>query len=60
MLLGNKVDLNHMQAVKQDQHTKVAMKNNLTPYYISAKSGDQIQAVFYQTAAQLAGIKVAK
>ena len=40
VLLGNKVDLNHMQAVKQDHHNKFALKNNFTAYYVSAKSGD--------------------
>ena len=40
ILLGNKIDLNNMQAVKQDTHRKFAIKNGLTPYYVSAKTGD--------------------
>jgi Ras-related protein Rab-28 len=60
ILLGNKVDLNHMQAVKQDVHTKFAEKNNMNAYYVSAKSGDQVSTVFYQLAADLAGITLTK
>lgn len=60
ILLGNKVDLNHMQAVKQDVHTSFAEKNNMTAYYVSAKSGDQVSTVFYQLAADLAGITISK
>ena len=40
VLLGNKVDLNHMQAVKQDLHTKFAAKYKMSSYYVSAKTGD--------------------
>jgi len=60
ILIGNKVDLNHMQAVKQDVHTKFAEKNNMNAYYVSAKSGDQVSTVFYQLAADLAGITLTK
>ena len=40
VLIGNKVDLNHMQAVKQDLHTKFASKYKMASYYVSAKTGD--------------------
>jgi hypothetical protein len=40
ILLGNKVDLNHMQAVKQDAHQKFAKENKIIAYYASAKTGD--------------------
>ena len=40
VLLGNKVDLNHMQAVKQDMHLKFATDNSMNQYYVSAKTGD--------------------
>ena len=40
LMLGNKVDLNHMQAVKQDAHTKLAKAHNILAYYASAKTGD--------------------
>ena len=60
VLLGNKVDLNHMQAVKQDLHTKFSTDNSMNQYYISAKTGDQVNTVFMQTAANLAGIKLTR
>ena len=60
VLLGNKVDLNHMQAVKQDLHTKFAQKYKMASYYVSAKTGDQVSTVFYQTAADLAGVTLTK
>ena len=59
-LLGNKVDLNHMQAVKQDLHSKFAASNQMQSYYVSAKTGDQVSTVFYQTAADLAGVQLPK
>ena len=40
ILVGNKVDLNHMQAVKTAQHTKFAQEHNLKAFYVSAKTGD--------------------
>ena len=60
VLLGNKVDLNHMQAVKQDTHSKFASNNDMTHYYVSAKTGDQVNTVFLQTAANLAGVSLPK
>lgn len=40
VLMGNKIDLNHMQAVKSEQHEKFAEENNLYSFYVSAKTGD--------------------
>jgi Ras-related protein Rab-28 len=40
VLMGNKIDLNHMQAVKSQQHEKFAEDNNLYSFYVSAKTGD--------------------
>lgn len=60
VLLGNKVDLNHMQAVKQDLHSKLATANSMNQYYVSAKTGDQVSTMFVQTAANLAGVTLTK
>ena len=49
-----------MQAVKQDLHTKFAAKYKMASYYVSAKTGDQVSSVFYQTAADLAGVTIPK
>jgi hypothetical protein len=47
VLIGNKVDLNHMQAVKQDQHSKFGSNRKMKSYLCSAKTGDQVQGVYY-------------
>ena len=59
-LMGNKIDLNHIQAVKPDEHTKFAEENGLYNFYVSAKTGDQVTACFYKIAADLSGVKVTK
>lgn len=56
VLMGNKIDLNHMQAVKNEQHDRFAEENNLYSFYVSAKTGDQINSCFYKIACDLAGI----
>ena len=60
ILMGNKIDLNHMQAVKPDQHEKFTEENNLYSFYVSAKTGDQINTCFYKVACDLAGIQLTK
>ncbi len=59
-LVGNKIDLVHMQAVKNEQHNKFASSKKIKSYLCSAKSGDQVQSVFYQIAGDLAGIQISK
>ena len=60
ILMGNKIDLNHMQAVKSEQHDQFAKQNGLYSFYVSAKSGDQVNSCFFRIAADLAGIEVQK
>eukprot|EP00345_Euplotes_harpa_P013831 CAMPEP_0168337616 /NCGR_PEP_ID=MMETSP0213-20121227/12300_1 /TAXON_ID=151035 /ORGANISM="Euplotes harpa, Strain FSP1.4" /LENGTH=176 /DNA_ID=CAMNT_0008343147 /DNA_START=8 /DNA_END=538 /DNA_ORIENTATION=- len=43
-LMGNKIDLNHMQAVKSEEHEQFAEDNKLYSFYVSAKTGDQVNA----------------
>lgn len=59
-LIGNKVDLNHMQAVKQDQHCKFAASRKMKAFYCSAKTGDQVDNVFHQIASELSGVVLSK
>lgn len=49
-----------MQAVKSEQHERFAEDNNLYSFYVSAKTGDQINTCFYKIACDLAGIQVTK
>lgn len=59
-LLANKTDLKHLCTVKQEKHNSFADDNNMYSYFLSAKSGDQINATFYRIAADLAGIVLTK
>ena len=59
-LMGNKIDLNHMQAVKSEEHEKFAEDNKLYNFYVSAKTGDQVNAWFFKIAADLSGVKLSK
>ncbi len=60
VLIGNKIDLIHMQAVKAEQHEKFAKDHELYSFYVSAKTGDQVNSCFYKIAADLAGIQITK
>ena len=57
-LVGNKVDLNHMQAVKTDAHFRFAKENSIKSYFCSAKTGDQVTPIFHRVAANLCGLKL--
>ena len=59
-LMGNKIDLNHMQAVKTEEHNQFASENSFQSFYVSAKTGDQVSAWFFKIAADLSGVKVDK
>ena len=59
ILMGNKVDLNHMQAVKLDQHNEFAKDHDMkSTCYVSAKTGDNLALAFLETAASLAGVQL--
>mmetsp|Transcript_13103 Transcript_13103/g.29834 ORF Transcript_13103/g.29834 Transcript_13103/m.29834 type:complete len:234 (-) Transcript_13103:74-775(-) len=59
-IMANKNDLSHMCAVKADKHKLFADENDLYSFFVSARTGDQVQPSFYQIAADLAGIKLTK
>ena len=58
ILFGNKSDLNHMAKVDRESHNTFAKQKNMTAYIGSAKSGDNINQLFYKAAADLSGVKV--
>mmetsp|Transcript_14534 Transcript_14534/g.14143 ORF Transcript_14534/g.14143 Transcript_14534/m.14143 type:complete len:80 (-) Transcript_14534:140-379(-) len=60
ILMGNKIDLSYLQAVKPELHEKFSEDNKLYSFYVSAKTGDQISSCFFKIAADLAGIEVSK
>ena len=60
ILLGNKSDQQHLAKVDLDKHVQWAKDHKMEPYIGSAKTGDQINQMFYKCAADLAGVKVTK
>jgi len=59
-LIGNKIDLEHMRIVKADKHTEFALSNEMHSFFISAKTGDQVDYCFKKIAAEILGIKLSK
>ena len=60
VLFGNKSDLNHMAQIDSETHKKYAKEHGMQEYVGSAKTGDQVNQLFYKIAADLAGVKVTK
>jgi GTPase SAR1 family protein len=59
-LLPVAADLNHMRAVKLDKHNGFADENDMYSYFVSAKSGDNINSTFHRIAADWAGVVLTK
>jgi Ras-related protein Rab-28 len=59
-LIGNKLDLGHLRAVRYETHDQFCDENDLNSFLCSAKSGDQVHAAFYRVAADLAGVTLSK
>mmetsp|Transcript_7219 Transcript_7219/g.11437 ORF Transcript_7219/g.11437 Transcript_7219/m.11437 type:complete len:225 (-) Transcript_7219:413-1087(-) len=59
-LVGNKIDLNHIRTVKPDKHMAFADENGMYSYFMSAKTGDNVNTCFYRIAADLAGVVLTK
>jgi len=53
-------DLNHLRAVKVAKHKQFTEENDLKSFFVSAKTGDQVNTTFRQVAADLAGIPLTK
>lgn len=59
-LVANKIDLFHLQAVDLKTHKEFAEKHKLLSFFTSAKTGDQVNVIFYKLAAVLSGIEFKK
>jgi len=59
-LVGNKTDLNHLRAVKLDKHNAFADENDMYSFFMSAKSGDNVDSTFFRVAADWAGVVLTK
>jgi Ras-related protein Rab-28 len=60
VLMANKVDMGHLRAVTMQKHTQFATERNMTSYFVSAKTGDNISPAFFTIASNLAGVPVKK
>ena len=55
-VVGNKMDLTHLRAVKAEKHAQFADEANLYSFLISARLGDLVTLMFRRIAADLAGV----
>ncbi|GMI61916.1 hypothetical protein ScalyP_jg6066 [Parmales sp. scaly parma] len=60
VLLANKIDMLHMRQVDERKVQAFVNENNFLDLKVSAKSGDNVNAAFYEICATLAGILVPK
>ena len=60
VMFANKSDLNHLSQVDVEQHNHYLKEHGIQGYIGSAKTGDQVNQLFYKIAADLAGVKVTK
>ncbi|CAM9166944.1 unnamed protein product [Ectocarpus sp. 8 AP-2014] len=59
-MVGNKCDLSHMRAVRTTSAHQFADDNNMYTFFMSAKSGDQVDACFHRIAGHLSGIALSR
>lgn len=59
-LIGNKKDLEHLRVVKKEKHADFAQENDMASFFLSAKSGDQVNYCFQKMAADILGIRLSK
>jgi Ras-related protein Rab-28 len=59
-LVGNKVDMSHLRAVKSERHSQLAETHGMRSFYVSAKTGDNVSTTFYRVASELAGVTLTK
>mmetsp|Transcript_26652 Transcript_26652/g.58018 ORF Transcript_26652/g.58018 Transcript_26652/m.58018 type:complete len:230 (+) Transcript_26652:365-1054(+) len=55
-LVANKADLTHLQTVKPHLHREFADTNQMHSFFMSAKTGDNVEAAFDRIVADLAGV----
>ena len=59
-LVANKIDLEHLRAIKSDRHHKFAQDQGLLTYALSAKTGEGVVLCVQKVAADLMGIRLTK
>eukprot|EP00903_Cladosiphon_okamuranus_P020001 g18373.t1 len=59
-MVGNKCDLSHLRAVRTSSAHRFADDNSMYTFFMSAKSGDQVDACFHRIAGHLSGIALSR
>eukprot|EP00283_Hemiselmis_rufescens_P021012 CAMPEP_0173438846 /NCGR_PEP_ID=MMETSP1357-20121228/20632_1 /TAXON_ID=77926 /ORGANISM="Hemiselmis rufescens, Strain PCC563" /LENGTH=202 /DNA_ID=CAMNT_0014404167 /DNA_START=27 /DNA_END=632 /DNA_ORIENTATION=+ len=59
-LVGNKVDMSHLRAVKSERHTQLVETHGMRSFFVSAKTGDNVSTTFYRVASELSGVTLTK
>jgi len=59
-LVANKIDLEHLRAIKSDRHHKFAQEHGLLTYAVSAKTGEGVGLCLQKISADLLGIRLSK
>jgi len=57
-LVGNKSDLVHLRAIRQEVHNRWSQEHHFHPFLVSAKSGDNVSEMFLKLASVLAGVEM--
>ena len=53
-------DMGHLRAVKPQRHKEFADSAGMASFFVSAKTGDNVSAMFYRLAADLSGVELTK
>lgn len=59
-LVANKIDLEHLRAIKSDRHHKFAQDHGLLTYALSAKTTEGVSLCMQKIAADLLGVRLTK
>jgi Ras-related protein Rab-28 len=53
-------DMGHLRVVRPQQHKDLCEKEGMSSFFVSAKTGDQVAAMFFRIAADLCGVKISR
>jgi hypothetical protein len=53
-------DMGHLRAVKPQKHKEFADAHGMASFFVSAKTGDNVSAMFFRLSADLAGVELTK
>ncbi|XP_071793496.1 ras-related protein Rab-28-like [Asterias amurensis] len=59
-LIANKMDLEHMRAVKAEKHQRMVDNHGFSSHFVSARTGDTVDLCFLRIAAEILGITLNK